>query len=81
MYYGFREILWGQDDYEICCTFSDNELDSWLLDVIYCSATHNSWNLAGNKNTQDGVIINLVIGSMFLVLPTSWLWAMTWAAI
>ncbi|HHR0843586.1 TPA: hypothetical protein ACS28R_001573 [Klebsiella aerogenes] len=61
--------------------FSDNELDIWLLDVIYCSATHNSWNLAGNKNTQDGVIINLVIGSMFLVLPTSWLWAMTWAGI
>ncbi|OLW00383.1 hypothetical protein P297_12260, partial [Salmonella enterica subsp. arizonae serovar 18:z4,z23:- str. CVM N26625] len=40
-----------------------------------------SWNLAGIQNTQDDVIINLVMGSMFLVLPTFWLGAMTWAGV
>lgn len=39
-------------------------LDSWLLDVFYNSDTHSSWNLAGIQNTQDDVIINLVMGSM-----------------
>ncbi len=39
--------------------------------------THSSWNLAGLQNSQDDVIINLVMGSMFLVLPTFWLGAMT----
>lgn len=56
-------------------------LDSWLLDVLYNSDTHSSWNLAGIQNTQDDVIINLVMGSMFLVLPTFWLGAMTWAGV
>lgn len=49
-------------------------LDSWLLGVLYSSDTHSSWNLAGLHNSQDDVIINLVMGSMFLVLPTFWLW-------
>lgn len=52
-----------------------------ILDVLYNSDTHNSWNLAGIQNTQDDVIINLVMGSMFLVLPTFWLGAMTWAGV
>ncbi|ECG0938647.1 conjugal transfer protein TraG [Salmonella enterica subsp. salamae] len=56
-------------------------LDSWLLDVLYSSDTHSSWNLAGIQNTQDDVIINLVMGSMFLVLPTFWMGAMTWAGV
>lgn len=56
-------------------------LDSWLLDVLYSSDTHSSWNLAGIQNSQDDVIINLVMGSMFLVLPTFWLGAMTWAGV
>lgn len=56
-------------------------LDSWLLDVLYNSDTQSSWNLAGIQNTQDDVIINLVMGSMFLVLPTFWLGAMTWAGV
>ncbi|EAO4507535.1 conjugal transfer protein TraG, partial [Salmonella enterica] len=43
--------------------------------------THSSWNLAGLQNSQDDVIINLVMGSMFLVLPTFWLGAMTWAGV
>lgn len=56
-------------------------LDSWLLGVLYSSDTHSSWNLAGIQNSQDDVIINLVMGSMFLVLPTFWLGAMTWAGV
>ncbi|EBE9789312.1 conjugal transfer protein TraG, partial [Salmonella enterica] len=55
-------------------------LDSWLLGVLYSSDTHSSWNLAGLQNSQDDVI-NLVMGSMFLVLPTFWLGAMTWAGV
>ncbi|MCV5632662.1 conjugal transfer protein TraG, partial [Escherichia coli] len=43
--------------------------------------THSSWNLAGIQNTQDDVIINLVMRLMFLVLPTFWLGAMTWAGV
>lgn len=39
--------------------------------MLYNSDTHSSWNLAGIQNTQDDVIINLVMGSMFLVLPSS----------
>lgn len=49
--------------------------------MLYNSDTHSSWNLAGIQNTQDDVIINLVMGSMFLVLPTFWLGAMTWAGV
>ncbi len=49
--------------------------------MLYNSDTHSSWNLAGIQNTQDDVIINLVMGSMFLVLPTFWLGAMTWAEV
>jgi hypothetical protein len=56
-------------------------LDSWLLDVLYNGDTHSSWNLAGIQNTQDDVIINLVMGSMFLALPTFWMGAMTWAGV
>lgn len=56
-------------------------LDSWLLDVLYNGDTHSSWNLAGIQNTQDDVIINLVMGSMFLVLPTFWLGVMIWAGV
>jgi len=52
-----------------------------LLDVLYNSVTHSSWDLAEIQNTQDDVIINLVMGSMFLVLPTFWMGAMTWAGV
>ena len=80
----------GGDDTDVCAV-SDvfltfwrelaRWLDSWLLDVLYSSDIHSSWNLAGIQNTQDDVIINLVMGSMFLVLPTFWLGAMKWAGV
>lgn len=80
----------GGDDADVCAvrdvflTFwweLARWLDSWLLGVLYSSDTHSSWNLAGIQNSQDDVIINLVMGSMFLVLPTFWLGAMTWAGV
>lgn len=49
--------------------------------MLYNSDTYSSWNLAGIKNTQDDVIINLVMRSMFLVLPMFWLGAMAWAGV
>ncbi len=42
---------------------------------------HSSLNLAIIQNTQDDLIINLVMGAMFLVLLTFWLEAMTWAGV
>jgi hypothetical protein len=56
-------------------------LDSWLLHAIYNSDTHSRWNIAGLQNTQDDVIINLVMGTMFVVLPAFWLGALGWAGI
>ena len=54
-------------------------LDSWLLSVLYDSSTHSYWNLAGMQNTQDDLIVNIVMGTMFLILPVLWLGAMGWA--
>lgn len=36
--------------------------------MLYSSDTHSSWNLAGIQNSQDDVIINLVMGPIANVL-------------
>ncbi|MDY4506067.1 MAG: conjugal transfer protein TraG N-terminal domain-containing protein [[Actinobacillus] rossii] len=54
-------------------------LDSWLLDVLYNSATHNSINPYFLENTEDDFIVNFVMGSLFLVLPAIWIGAISWA--
>ncbi|AIZ79118.1 MULTISPECIES: conjugal transfer protein TraG N-terminal domain-containing protein [Actinobacillus] len=56
-------------------------LDSWLLDVLYNSATHNSLNPYFLENTEDDFIVNFVMGSLFLVLPAIWFGAISWAGI
>lgn len=56
-------------------------LDSWLLGALYDSDTHSSWNLAGIQNSQDDLIINFVMGTMFLVLPAFWMSALGWAGV
>lgn len=56
-------------------------LDSWLLDVLYSSDAHNSWNLTGVQNSRDDVVINPVIDLVSLVLPTLRLGAMTWVRV
>ncbi|MBP2170706.1 uncharacterized membrane protein (DUF485 family) [Erwinia toletana] len=56
-------------------------LDSWLLYALYSSDAHSSWNFAGLQNSQDDIIINLVMGTMFVVLPVLWLGAISWAGV
>ncbi|HDJ2774826.1 TPA: conjugal transfer protein TraG N-terminal domain-containing protein, partial [Serratia rubidaea] len=56
-------------------------LDSWFLEALYGSDTHSRWNVAGFQNSSDDLIMNLVMGAMFIVLPTVWMAALSWAGI
>lgn len=56
-------------------------LDSWLLSALYDSGTHSRLNPYFLENTQDDIIVNFVMGSMFLVLPTIWLGSISWAGV
>ncbi|CAI1042047.1 TraG-like protein, N-terminal region [Serratia quinivorans] len=56
-------------------------LDSWLLEALYGSDTHSRWNVAGFQNSSDDLIMNLVMGCMFIVLPAVWLGALSWAGV
>lgn len=56
-------------------------LDGWMLELLYSSDTHSSWNLAGIQNTQDDLIMQFVMGTMFIVLPAFWMGALGWAGI
>lgn len=56
-------------------------LDGWMLSLLYDSDTHSSWNLAGLQNTQDDLIMQFVMGTMFIVLPAFWMGALGWAGI
>lgn len=56
-------------------------LDSWLLSVLYDSSAHNSWNMHFIENTENDVIVNMVMGSLFIVIPGIWLASMSWAGV
>ncbi|MBW9353880.1 hypothetical protein FHD02_20100 [Citrobacter sp. EC_71] len=56
-------------------------LDGWMLALLYDGDTHSSWNLAGIQNTQDDLIMQFVMGTMFIVLPAFWMGALGWAGI
>ncbi|HBD1844096.1 TPA: conjugal transfer protein TraG N-terminal domain-containing protein [Salmonella enterica] len=56
-------------------------LDSWILTALYSSDTHSRFNMAGFQNTTDDLIMNLVMGTMFIVLPAVWMGALSWAGI
>ncbi|QMR42928.1 conjugal transfer protein TraG N-terminal domain-containing protein [Klebsiella aerogenes] len=56
-------------------------LDSWLLTALYSSDTHSRFNIAGFQNSSDDLIMNLVMGTMFIVLPVLWLGSLSWAGI
>lgn len=56
-------------------------LDGWMLSLLYDGDTHSSWNLAGLQNTQDDLIMQFVMGAMFIVLPAFWMGALGWAGI
>lgn len=55
-------------------------LDGWMLEILYGDA-HSSWNMAGIQNTQDDLIMQFVMGTMFIVLPAFWIGALGWAGI
>ncbi|WP_198601021.1 conjugal transfer protein TraG N-terminal domain-containing protein, partial [Escherichia coli] len=54
-------------------------LDSWMMTALYRSDTHTRFNMMGFQNTSDDLIMNLVMGTMFIVLPAVWLGALSWA--
>ncbi|OTA19820.1 conjugal transfer protein TraG [Xenorhabdus beddingii] len=56
-------------------------LDSYLLDALYGSETHSLSNLAGFQNTSDDLMMGLVMGTLFIVLPMVWLGALAWAGV
>lgn len=56
-------------------------LDSWLLEALYSSDSHSRWNVAGFQNSADDLIMNLVMGCMFIVLPIVWMGALSWAGV
>ncbi|MFS3407102.1 conjugal transfer protein TraG N-terminal domain-containing protein, partial [Escherichia coli] len=56
-------------------------LDSWMLTALYSSDTHSRVNMMGLQNTSDDIIMNFVMGTMFLVLPVVWLGALSWAGV
>lgn len=56
-------------------------LDSWLLEIMYGSDSHSRWNVAGFQNSADDLIMNFVMGTMFLVLPAVWMGALSWAGV
>jgi len=56
-------------------------LDGWYLTLLYDSDTHSSWNMMGLQNTQDDLIMEFVMGSLFLLLPGFWIGALSWAGL
>lgn len=56
-------------------------LDSWLMEIIYNAEGASHFNLYGLQNTCDDLIVNVVMGTMFVVLPAFWLGALTWAGV
>ncbi|SSO29883.1 TraG-like protein, N-terminal region [Klebsiella pneumoniae] len=48
------------------------ELARWLMQILYDSDTHSWANLNGLQNTSDDLIVNIIMGVMFLVLPVFW---------
>lgn len=51
------------------------------MEMIYSENGASHFNLYGLQNTSDDLIVNIVMGTMFVVLPAFWLGALTWAGI
>ncbi len=56
-------------------------LDSWLMEIIYSENGASHFNLYGLQNTSDDLIVNMVMGTMFVVLPAFWLGGLMWAGV
>jgi len=59
-------------------------IDSTILDALYgwgfgWNRPHTNFDpLVGLNNTFGDLLLNFVLGTMFLVLPAFWMTAMTW---
>jgi hypothetical protein len=58
-------------------------VDSTILDALYgANAPHQNFNpVMGLNNTESDMLVNFVSAAMFLVLPTFWMTALTWAGV
>jgi hypothetical protein len=58
-------------------------IDSTILDALYgWTSPHSNFNpLMGLNNAFGDVLLNIIMGSMFLVLPAFWVSALTWVGI
>ena len=62
-------------------------LDSTILDALYgwgfgAGRPHTNFDpLIGLNNAYDDMLLNFVMASMFIVLPTFWVSALTWAGV
>lgn len=56
-------------------------VDTWMTTALYSSDTHSRFNNFGLQNSSDDVIMNFVMGTMFLFLPMVWAGALSWAGI
>ena len=52
-------------------------LDTWLLSTLHGNdLNYSMWNIAGIMNSSDDVIVKIVIGAMYIVLPMFFLGAL-----
>ncbi|EAA7007473.1 conjugal transfer protein TraG N-terminal domain-containing protein [Salmonella enterica subsp. enterica] len=51
-------------------------LDTSLLELMYGSDTNNPF---GVQNTADGLLMQFVLGTMFIALPVFWMGTVSWA--
>jgi len=52
-----------------------------LMEMIYSENRASHFNLYGLQNTSDDLIVNMVMVTMFVVLPAFWLGGLTWAGV
>lgn len=51
------------------------------MEIIYSENGASHFNLYGLQNTSDDLIVNILMGTMFVVLPAFWLGGLTWAGV
>lgn len=58
-------------------------IDSTILDALYSwNSPHSNFNpLMGLNNSFGDMLLNFVMATMFLILPTLWITALTWAGV
>lgn len=54
-------------------------LDNWMINTMYSSEAHSSFNAYGIMNEADDGILGIVVNTMYIVLPALWMAALGWA--